>query len=174
MSRRAESGFTEYVRGEDKQLDRLIDRHERSQREEKQRIREAKYQRSENISNTKTAFVGFVYIVLFIFFTTTFATLPRPQNVNDIESSQAYMVEIAPQITATTTGAIQAYVNILNPIVKSIQFLVTSFGEVVSAGLRFIGWAYAPLFELPEDPTTICEPYEEVTFIQNINYTSNR
>jgi hypothetical protein len=141
----------------------------------------SKYNRRETASTVQTAFITILFIVMFVIFSGLAGAIQPPvsrEAVTSTTGSQEYIASISPSVGQIAIGSFEVIVNILTPVARTAEFLVTNIGRILNAILGFINFFYTPLLEYDvnelSDPTVICIPYSEVGVIQNINYTSSR
>lgn len=138
-------------------------------------------ERREKTQGAQNAFVTLLLIVLFVIFSGLAGNVQPPisrESVTSTAGSQEYISSIAPSVGDSAVGSFEIILNILTPVARTAEFVVTNIGRILNALLGFINFFYTPLLDFDptnlQDPTVICLPYEDVGLIQNINYTSSR
>lgn len=126
------------------------------------------------------AFLAILFIVLFTVFTGTISSIPEPtiEQTSSIQGNQEYIASISGDVGTIATDSIGIVLSIIEPIAKTVEIIVRSFGSIVNSLLTFIGWFYEPIVDYDirdtVDPTIICTSYDDLPLPQKINYTSSR
>jgi hypothetical protein len=112
---------------------------------------------------------SFIFIVLFVFMTTAYENLPKPQNVNDIQSSQEYIQQISPEITQVSTGAIEVFFGTAEGLAQTIELLFTSASTIVNGVIEFFSNPFGLLDNVTPD-SILCDAWDELNSLQKFMY----
>jgi uncharacterized membrane protein (DUF485 family) len=137
--------------------------------------------RSDEISAKKQSFLFILGIILFVIFSGLLGSIQPPESMESVSTptgSQLYIASISGDVGNIAEDSISFVLTIIEPVAKTIELIVRSFGSIVNSLLTFINWFYEPILDYDirdtDDPTIICTSYDDLALPQKINYTSNR